>query len=59
MGVRVISVKIVGSNADLDKRLAEARTSIRAFAREVETGQRGATKSMGCLLYTSPSPRDS
>ena len=47
MGVRTISVKIVGTNADLNKRLAEARVSIRAWAREVETGQRGATKSMG------------
>ena len=47
MGVRTISVKIVGSNADLNKRLNEARTSIRGFAKDVETGQRGATKSMG------------
>ena len=47
MGVRVIGVKITGSNASLDKRLAEAKASIRSFAKEVETGQRGATKSMG------------
>ena len=46
MGVRVIGVKITGSNASLDKRLAEAKASIRSFAKEVETGQRGATKSM-------------
>jgi len=44
MGVRVIGVKITGSNASLDKRLAEAKASIRSFAKEVETGQRGATK---------------
>ena len=47
MGVRVIGVKITGSNASLDQRLNEAKASIRAFAKEVETGQRGATKSMG------------
>ncbi|HEY8881940.1 MAG TPA: phage tail tape measure protein [Dermatophilaceae bacterium] len=46
MGVRVIGVRITASDADLDRRLAHARTSIASFARDVETGQRGATKAM-------------
>lgn len=45
-GVRTIGVRITGSNADLDRRLAAARASIRSFAKEVETGQAGATKSL-------------
>lgn len=47
MGVRTIGVKIVGTNASLDKRIADAKKMIRDFAKEVETGQRGATKAMG------------
>lgn len=41
--MRVIGIRITGNSSDLDRRLAEARASIRAFGRDVEGGQRGST----------------